>query len=149
MREPKTKVIDGVTFEVTPLGFKRGRQAFVRLGKAVGPALGAVDSVEALQAGDGVSKALERLLLDVSDDDLEWFAETFGETTRFWRDVSKGQPYLKSDNREALFAGQLMLFFKWLMFACEVNFSDFLGFVRPAKSGDGLSEKTGPLPKES
>jgi len=124
------RTIDGVTFEVTPLGFKQARVAFVRLTKALGPALAHVDT----DAPD-MAAALSALVERVGDDDLEWFADVFGETTRFSTDGSKW-PYLHADLRESLFSGgKLMLFFQWLAFALEVNFSDFLVFLTRASGG--------------
>lgn len=140
MREPQRKTIDGVTFEVTPLGFRKGRQAFTRLAKALGPALGAAESVTELAQGQGVNKVLERLVGEVSDDDLDWFSETFAETTRFSRDGERW-PTMRSAEQDALFGGNLTLFFRWLMFCMEVNFSDFLGLLRSAKSGEGLADQ--------
>ena len=126
MREPEKKTIDGVTFEVTPLGYAVGRKAFVRLTKAVGPAL-----AEAAQGSEegSMSAALERLVSSVEDSDLEWFADVLGKTTRFSTDGSKW-PFLSEANRETLFSGRIFLFFQWLAFALEVNFSDFLSFLR-------------------
>ena len=138
MREPQKRTIEGVTFEVTPLGFKRGRRAFVRLSKAIGPALGAADSVDALRQGRGVTEVLEKLLDSVSDEDLEWFADVLGKGTRFSRDGDKW-PFLNESNRDALFGGELVLFFRWLMFALEVNFSDFLELFKSGKTASDPS----------
>lgn len=141
MRDAGKRTIDGVIFEVTPLGYREGRKAFVRLSKAVGPALAQASSggdMADLSGSDvDVAAALSALVSEVSDGDLEWFADILGKTTRFSRGGDKW-PYLVEANREALFAGEILLFFKWLAFALEVNFSDFLSFLRPAKSGDGL-----------
>ena len=133
MREPQKKTIDGVTYEVTPLGFKKGRRAFTRVAKILGPVLGAAESLDSL-GGRNVSAMLERLLTEVGDDDLDWFADVFGATTRFSRDGDKW-PYLNESNREALFGGNLLAFFQWLVFCLEVNFSDFLGLLRKGKPG--------------
>jgi len=129
MREPQKKTIDGVTFEVTPLGYSTGRKAFVRLSKAVGPAL-------AEAAGGGpdpdMAAALGSLVQNVEDDDLEWFADVLGKTTRFSSDGGDKWPFLTEANREVLFSGRIFLFFQWLAFALEVNFSDFLSFLKSA-----------------
>jgi len=149
MREPQKKTIDGITFEVTPLGFKQGRKAFVRLSKALGPALGAAPSVDALKAGRNVSAILERLVAEVSDDDLEWFASTLGDkNTRYSTDL-EAWPFLNSANRETLFQGRLTLFFKWLIFALEVNFSDFLDLLKSVKTDGAPSEKGTTSPAKS
>jgi len=142
MREPQVREIDGYKFEVMPLGFKAARSAFVRLTKALGPALAraanAAPDLESLRTSaaqmDLVS-AVSELADRVSDDELEWFADTFGKTTRFSR-TGEQWPYLTADNREALFSGgSLLLFFRWLAFALEVNFADFFEWLR--RAGDG------------
>lgn len=140
MREAQKKTIGEVTFEVTPLGFKQGRKAFVRLSKAVGPALAAAESVDHIKAGRGVTGMLEKLLDNVTDDDLDWFAEVMGKATRFSRDGDRW-PYLDGNNREALFGGNLVLFFKWIVFCLEVNYADFLDLL---KSGQPATDPSSP-----
>ena len=136
MREPTKKTIGDITFEVTPLGFKQGRKAFVRLSKALSPSLGELTAAKDLFDAGTIAGALEKLLDHISDEDLDWFAEVMGKGTRFSRDGDKW-PFLNEANREALFAGNLMLFFQWLVFCFEVNFSDFLGLFKDALKGGG------------
>jgi hypothetical protein len=140
MREPSKKTIDGVTFEVTPLGHKKARKAFMRLSKAIGPALagaaGSGDVSDLTGADVNIAAALGELVNHVSDEDLEWFSDVFGRTTRFSTDGQKW-PFLDAANREVLFSGRLLLFFHWLAFALEENFSDFLDWLRPEASADG------------
>lgn len=147
MREPEKRTIEGVTFEVTPLGHKTARGAFVRLSRAVGPALakaaGSGDVTDLTGADVDVAAALAALVDQVSDGDLEWFSDVLGKTTRFSQDGEKW-PQLDSSNREVLFGGRLLLFFRWLVFALEVNYSDFFAFLRSASvvgDLDGPSSK--------
>lgn len=134
MRDPETKTIDGIQFRITPLGFNEGRRGFVRLSKLLGPALGAAASA-GTKDPEGLAGALERALGGLTDEDLEWFADVMGKATQFSDDGSRW-PWLTKDNREALFSGRLMLFFRWLVFALEVNYSDFLDWLK-SEIGDG------------
>ncbi len=148
MLDGQEKVLGGIHFRVTPLGFKEARRAFVRLTKAVGPALArAADGTDPANARPedlDMGSVLEALVDRVEDSDLEWFANVFGKTTTFSRDGQKW-PILREAEREVLFGGgQLMLFFEWLKFCLEVNFADFLDFVRRAKPDDALTETQSP-----
>lgn len=126
MREPIIETIDGVTFEVTPLGYKAQRAAFVRLSKALGPALAALADKAPNLASINLVGAVTAAVEGVSDDDLEWAAETFGEATRFWSSDPTRKPFLRAQEREALFGERgLVLFFKWLALCLRANFAPF------------------------
>jgi hypothetical protein len=145
MRDPVKKTIDGVTFEVTPLGHKTARGAFVRLSKAVGPALarsaGSGDVTDLTGSDVNVAAALGEVIGNVSDEDLDWFSDVLGKTTRYSVDGEKW-PFLDSSNRDVLFQGRLLLFFHWLAFALEVNYSDFFGWLRSAlDAGEPAAEE--------
>lgn len=130
--EAQRKTIEGVEFEVTPLGHKLARQGFVRLSKILGPALAAATA----DGQDADMAAALGMLVDRADDsDLEWFGDTFGKATRFSTDGGARWPFLGSPEREALFTGRLMLYFQWLIFALEVNYSDFLDWLKRAAKG--------------
>lgn len=132
MRDPEQRTIDGIAFEVTPLGYKKARQVFVRLTKTIGPAL----AMGAEGADVDMAAVLGVLTDRVSDADLEYFGEVFGSTTKYSTDGERW-PFLRAADQETLFAGQLMLFFRWLAFCLEVNFSDFLDFLKSAEVGGG------------
>lgn len=144
MRETQETTIDGVSFRVAQLGFKKARKVFMRVSKVLGPALATLGAES--QAGEEISNeailgAISGTLATVSDEDLDWLADTFGETTWFSRDREKW-PLLKEANREMLFGGgNLLLFFRWIKFCLEVNFSDFLSVLGPRKDGGPDPEK--------
>lgn len=155
MREEKSRTIDGVTFSVTQLGFREGRRAFMRLSKSIGPGMTAMlagaASIKDVQA-QGLAAGVGRLIQDVSDEDLEYFAEVFGKVTRYHTGDSSKRPVLKDTDRESLFAGRLMLFFKWLAFAAEVNFADFFAALAESPDdgqGSGDEDERGSSPPES
>ena len=140
-RKTEKRTIDGITFEVTQLGFAKSRQAFVRLAKAVGPALAKIaDSAPSLAdmrkiAPGSLAEAVETLISNVGDSDLEWFADVFGSVTRYSVDGERW-PFLRAEDREELFSGRILLFFAWLAFALEVNYSDFLSVLAPPPAAD-------------
>lgn len=149
MQERKSKTIEGVTFYVTPLGFKAQRRGFVRLSKAVGPSLAVMSSgtapapseaeqepAQAVEMGPAIRELVDR----ISDEDLEWFEQLFGPTTMFSVDDPEKTPILREPEREILFRGRLALYFQWLAFCLEVNYSDFLSWLKSAVSGGGRSE---------
>lgn len=132
-RNPETREIDGYMFEVTPLGFVQGRRLFVRLSKALGPGLVALAGGAASLASLDLVTVSRDLIQNLDDAELEHMAETLGEVTRYWpADNPKAKPYLHKDARETLFSGSILLFFRWLAFACEVQFSDFFDMLRRA-----------------
>lgn len=129
-----------VTFEVTQEGFVSARATFVRVAKAVGPALAALaegsPSLRSLQIAPALARALEGL----SEDDLAFLSAKFGASTRYSTDGKKW-PYLDQANQEELFSGSMLLFFQWLYFALRVNFSDFFGALLALK-GSGQEGET-------
>lgn len=142
MIEPQTTTIEGVTFTVTPLRLKKSREVFLRLTKRVAPGLGAL--LDALASGGGslmdsdagkIGGALEALVGPLSDEDLDWISDAFGETTTFSTDGEK-TPYLTAANRESLFQGRLVLFFRWIAYCIEVNYADFFALLRERETAD-------------
>lgn len=117
------------TYRVTQLTALKARALFARLVRFVGPAaataIGAGMKINMSQLGSLLSELTER----VSDDELGWFAARLGECS-----------YLVGDNGKALqlepsvvdmhFAGSLLDMFKWMAFALEVNFADFLSELK-------------------
>lgn len=138
--EEKTRQIGEVTFYVSPLPFSKARRVGLRLAKTLAPGIGA--TMEALAAVGGsvgdvdtasIGPALGTALDPVSDEDLEYFAEVFGGVTRFSTDGT-AKPFLGKAEREILFRGNLVLFFQWLVFAVEANYSDFFGLLNAPAS---------------
>lgn len=105
LRQAQTREIDGITYEVTPLGAIKGSQVFVRLLKVLGPVF--------------TSKDVGSLFEHLTEEDMNYLREAFAPTTLV---MGKGQLDKIFDIH---FAGQMMSMLKWLFFAMEVNFSDF------------------------
>jgi hypothetical protein len=139
--EVKERQIGRATYRVTQLGFKAGRAAMVRLTKLLGPVLsrsleganGRALSVAGLAGG--VLELSERL----SEQDLTYFCELFGEKTELVLDDGK-RPILLPAYQETWFAGQYQELFQWLAFCVEVNYADFFGAFRSLVPGGETQE---------
>lgn len=130
---PRPDGAPAVLFRVTQEGFATGRAIFVKLAKAIGPALGAL----ATGGKEPLAAALKAATENLSDPDLAWLTEKLGASTQFSTDGGEKWPFMTKENQEELFGGNLVLYFGWLYFALRVNFSDFSdalsslpGFVR-------------------
>lgn len=123
--KPAVKEIDGTSFAVEMLDVKTARAVLVRAARALGPALGelgkAAGSKGVLDVGTSIAAgALGKLTENLSEADLEFFCEAFRRKSRVH--VEGGWIPLQ----DLVFTGRMGTMFKWLAFAFEVNFSDFL-----------------------
>jgi tail assembly chaperone len=64
----------------------------------------------------------------LSDDELGYFCETLGSCTEIVGDASSAT--LTTQLQDVHFAGHLLDMFKWLAFALEVNYADFLSAIK-------------------
>ena len=144
MLEVETTSIDGYTYEVTKLPYKRGRKLLLRLYKSLGPALadamGSVPELGGLESLDELEvqkflpslAALVRTLADtLSEEDMEFMEDTLIEHTQFGQD---GKLVPLKGNAEFHFSGNYSVYFQWLAFALKIN---YLGFF----DGQGLLQK--------
>ncbi len=126
MIQTSERAIGKHTYYVTQLGFRKSREVFARLTKIIGPALGSL-----LAGGDNQAKAgaaLEALCAQVSESDLEYLCDTFGE----WTTVKAGDKKMKltAEAMELVFAGHIEDCFRWLAFCLEANYAGFFGEFR-------------------
>lgn len=145
-RQTERTEIDGIGFEVTQLGMRKGRALFVRLAKALGPALAvALDGAPSLAAlaqasaapgaapgggaAGGLAPAVIKALEGLSDDDLAATMADLSEVTRYAPGGASSSkwPILDAANQEELFAGRILLLVRFLGFAIRVQFADFFG----------------------
>jgi hypothetical protein len=134
--ETRDREIGRYRYFVTQLGAKKGREAFSRLVKVLGPVVAhVVDGATA----DGIRSALVELASRMEQRDLDYFCETFGEFSTVELEDGK-RPKLSLAYQEMHFAGQFGEMFKWLAFAAEVNFGDFFGAL---VSGASADQRTG------
>jgi len=130
MQTVERRTIDDIEFEVEQLNIKDARACLVRLSHVLGPALTELaksNAKDVLDVDTGVvASALGRLMTTMSEEDLEYFCGAFGKKSK----VKVGELWLSVDKAgDSIFRGRLALMFKWLSFAAEVNYSDFLGVL--------------------
>ena len=116
MRKEKEKIINGLKFKVTQLGFADGMQLLTTLGRIVGPALssGSKDNPMAM-----IGEIVQKLTFE----EVANITEKLSKTTRIERDPGRW-PVLEP---EVDLAGNYDLTLRWLGFALEANYSDFFG----------------------
>jgi len=118
----QTRDIDGTTYEVTPLPFGIGRKALKRTVDVLAPLVAAAFEGEGKA---GIGKVFDALPDALSDADLDFFSETFGNASRYLDTQTGNMVPLVKANQELHFAGEYLRFFKWLTFSLEVNFAGF------------------------
>jgi hypothetical protein len=125
--ETKSKRIGRCEYQVTQLGFKAGRAAMVRLTKVLGPIFGRLlDGSDGKSvSAQGVAGALYELSERLSEDDLSYLCELFGDKTIAVMDDGR-RPSLVPKFMEEHFAGHYGEMIKWLVFCLEVNYGDFI-----------------------
>ena len=126
-RKKESREIDGLVYDVTQLGGIDARNVLLRLMKSLGPSLGAL-------ADSPLSAVFEKLAL--SEADLGYFCEKFGSCS--FVHLEDGKLPMLDKVFDDHFAGRTGAMVKWLVFAVEVNFSDFL---------DGAKARLGKLSK--
>jgi len=120
-REPQQKTINGVLYEVTPLGASKGLQLFTRVARVVGPGLERVTSLE--DASGAVLAALGTLAENLDADNLEAICRLLADSTMArvnGKELALGAVF------DAHFAGDLGSLFEWLKFGIEVNLGPLL-----------------------
>jgi hypothetical protein len=129
------------TYKVTQLDALKGRRAFTRLAKLLGPAFAQLQ-------GEGtddekVARALTSLVDRMSEDDVDFFCDAFAELT----EVSGGAYKKAAPQLDTVFAthfaGNYLEMTRWLIFAMKVNFSSFFGGAG-ALLGQAASASTSP-----
>lgn len=155
MLESRSKVIGNYTYHVRHLTLSKARPALVRVQRVLLPVLAEAVSApgaaaklsEMLKAKAKVSvldadisvllpalgSGLKELALRLDEGDLEVLCEIFAEVTEIERE-GKRLPLTK-ERQETHFMGKTSHMLRWLSFAVEVNFGDFLGESLAASLG--------------
>lgn len=117
MRKEKETTINGTKFKVTQLGFADGMELLTSLGKIVGSGL-------SIFTKDTTNEAMiGEIIKQLSVSDVLNITEKLAKSTRIEREPGRW-PVLEP---EVDLAGNYDLTLKWLSFAFEVNYADFLG----------------------
>src|SRR5580704_12319845 len=110
--------INGINVKITQLGFQEGIELLTSLGNLIGPGLSNKDFT-----GDNPTAIVGEILTRVNAETLTSIINKLARSTRIEREPHKW-PILEP---EVDLAGNYNLAFKWLAFALEVNYGDFLG----------------------
>lgn len=142
------KTIGGNVYRFDKLGYRRSRAVLLRVAKVVAPALGELQglTLKSLAAAD-VGKAGAALAAGVenlSDDDLEFVTQAFGEASAVR--LGDGWAALSDEAKRGVYFDRAGLaeYFQWLRHAFEVTYGDFFAELRAAaksKSGDDASAR--------
>lgn len=158
--QTEEREIGGVQFRVRQIPLKESRAALVVLTRTFGGVLsGLLKAATAEKIADldtaALAGAVSSFVDHLSDADLEFLTKTFctGEAAHA-AVVMKADgspcwvPLSNEGVRGEVFGGRLLLFFQWLWFAIEVNYSDFLAGIRTASGklpiGKVLSKSPSP-----
>ena len=126
------KQIGACIYRVSQLGAIKGRAAFLRLVKALGPIAGGLVDAKGKQAASlDLGDLMARLTL--TEDDLTFFCDLFAEKTFIVK--SDGKTPRLDHCFDDHFAGRYLEMIQWLAFAVQVNFADFFGAALNAASG--------------
>lgn len=138
MLQSETKTIDGETYRVTQLPFKKGQKLLVRLYKTLGPvvaeALAAIPRIEEGKKLEdlnistllpGVAGAATLLAERLTEEDLEYVTATLAEYTLLGKGGDKWVPL--EPEMEIHFGGRYRQYLQWMGFALGVNYSGFFG----------------------
>lgn len=133
------RVIGEHTYRVTQLTALKARALFARLVRFVGPAaatvVGAGRKVSLGELGSILGDLSER----VTDDELGWFCDRLGECSYIVGDGGRTQQ-LERAIIDIHFAGALLDMFKWMAFALEVNFADFLSELKRTQAAASMAQ---------
>jgi len=133
MRETKDKQIGAFHYKVKQLADPKGMSLLVRLTKVLTPVLGAglkgiPESSDGISLGElttgAIGDALIALADRIAEDDMEYIYSTLATEATFSQDGSAWFP-IASDSSH--WSGRYLQKFQWIVFALEVNYSDFLG----------------------
>lgn len=133
------RTIGAHTYRVTQLTALKARALFARLVRFIGPAaataLGGGRKLSQLDLGSLLSDLTER----VTDEELGYFCDVLGSCSELVGTNGKTVA-LDREILDVHFAGALLDMFKWLAFALEVNFADFLTELKRTQAAASMAQ---------
>lgn len=124
----ETKAIDGVKFETTQFAAMRALGLMGKLVKTIGPAIGVISSADPNTPIDELAPVLAGALSNLNEDDLGRLAlEILSGTTATLDEngTLRRIDILTEENFNRVFNGRLMVMFKAVLHALQVNYADF------------------------
>lgn len=136
--EQQDRIIDGVTYRVGPLTAAVGRKLLVELKTILGPTLaeivrgaGSLDMSEKslldMDLGP-IANAIAAFAEDVTPEKYEHIVTTLAGQSQY---SEAGGNFIAFKMNTEHFRGRYLSELKWLAFALEVNYSDFLSVLNP------------------
>lgn len=142
MFKQESKRIGAHDYKVTQLDAVKGRRAFVRLAKFVGPAMVKLEGSGT--PDERVGQAIVAFLADLSEADLDYFCDTFAAVT----EVSAGKYGAAAPQLDSVFsvhfAGDYLSMTQWLVFCFKLNFSSFFAGAGALVAQVGASDSSSP-----
>jgi hypothetical protein len=117
--------IDGFTYKVQPLPFGIGRKVLVRTLHVIGPILKALAANGRGTKWEQGAAALAAIPEALSDDDLRFLGDNFGDASWFRHPENGNMVGLVAKTQEFHFAARYAAFTAWILFALEVNYAGF------------------------
>lgn len=146
---PTTVTIgEDLTFEITPLPFKKARKVSLLLARALGPSMAAAlanaPTKAALKAMHprSMGAALDELTNHLDDAILDSLFREFGEHCTWHRENGNSPIFKEGTTQDQAFRGRILSSFHWLRACVEVNFADFFTGL------SSLLEEDPPAPPE-
>jgi hypothetical protein len=78
----------------------------------------------------------------MNEEDVNYFAKTFGDYSSYRNDETGNMVPLVSKNQDGHFAGRYLEFFQWIIFGLEVNFTPFFSGMIRSFGGGASAEAT-------
>lgn len=125
--------IGGVVYKTHPLPFEEGIKALLRFIRVLSPVLSAAFSQAS--KSDAVAGVFAALPTVLTDDDVKWFAEKFGQAAWYKGDSEDQWVPLVTKNRPEHFELRYLEYFQWIGFCAEVNFAPFFSGIMNATDG--------------
>lgn len=114
-------------YVVTQLGAQKGRKVLFRLSRILGPVSAGLFTGGLSQ--NSLIQAAGQWAEHASEEDFDYFCETFSGNTMIKQTLSNGEAITKPLNFDTHFAGKYGDMVVWLTFCIKVNFNDFLSQI--------------------
>ena len=148
MRTSHEKTIDGVTLTLRQLPAMRAMKFFRVLVGCFGPAMMQMTGESGGEDGGSLSSAIDKLMMELSEDMLQKVIDTLFLDALVEQNGSNKNLMGAGGAFDLVFQGKIFTVFKFLYFALEVNYGDFIeGFNSGDLQGLGLVNQS-ESPKE-
>lgn len=117
-RDYHEEAIDGVTYQVRMLPARRAQRLLIRLGRIIGPGLGALQDLDEELGTALFARAASALFLSADEEAVDGILMELAEVT-----LADGKPL--KPIYDIHFAGRIFSAGRWAAFALKAQYSDF------------------------